>query len=210
MKIVYTGQEIPKEFTKSIFLAGPSPRSKEIESWRPEALRILEELKYDGVVYVPEWEDGPKGESDFDYEGQVNWEEKAMSFSDMILFWVPRNMETMPALTTNHEHGEWFRSGKIMLGYPSDAVKMEYLDYKARSAGVYIYNSLKEMLWSCVEYLGDGILRSEGDRYIPIFIWRKIDFKDWYQEVIINQNNVIEGATLEWNFKFIKKHPSKM
>ena len=41
---------------KSIFLAGPTPRSKEVKSWRPEAIRLLKEKGFDGVVFVPEFE----------------------------------------------------------------------------------------------------------------------------------------------------------
>jgi hypothetical protein len=52
MEVVYTGEEMPEKFTKSIFLAGPTPRNKEEqESWRPDALRILEDKGFDGVVF---------------------------------------------------------------------------------------------------------------------------------------------------------------
>ena len=44
MIINYSDQEVLKG-TKSIFLAGPTPRDKEITSWRNEACKILEKLK---------------------------------------------------------------------------------------------------------------------------------------------------------------------
>lgn len=43
------------ECKKSIFLAGPTLRKEIVKSWRPQAIEILEELGFDGVVYVPEF-----------------------------------------------------------------------------------------------------------------------------------------------------------
>lgn len=52
VQVTWAKQKFPSNSTKSIFLAGPTPRSKEVQSWRPEALRILKNLGYDGQVYV--------------------------------------------------------------------------------------------------------------------------------------------------------------
>src|SRR4051812_29076026 len=38
MQVVYVGQEFPSHFTKSIMLAGPTPREAHVPSWRPEAI----------------------------------------------------------------------------------------------------------------------------------------------------------------------------
>ena len=35
MKVIYSPEPMPEAFRQSIFLAGPTPRSPEIESWRP-------------------------------------------------------------------------------------------------------------------------------------------------------------------------------
>jgi hypothetical protein len=40
---------------KGIFLAGPSPRNNNVISWRKEALKILEELNHQGMVFVPDF-----------------------------------------------------------------------------------------------------------------------------------------------------------
>lgn len=136
MKVVYAGQELPevdpgllphrKFVPNSIFFAGPTPRLKEVQSWRPEALAILEELGFDGFVFVPE-----TGDWDWckNYEEQVHWEWQALSRAACTLFWVPRDLETMPAFTTNVELGFMaaLRPGKIVLGAPQDAPKMRYL-----------------------------------------------------------------------------------
>jgi hypothetical protein len=90
MQVVYTGEEAPKTLTKSIFLAGPTPRNKqEQESWRPDALKILEDKGYDGVVFIPE---DRKGEFKLEYDDQVGWEEKYLNMADCIVFWVPRDL----------------------------------------------------------------------------------------------------------------------
>lgn len=55
MEVIYALEDMPDTFTKSIFLAGPTPRNKdEVESWRPDALKILEDKGFDGVVFIPE------------------------------------------------------------------------------------------------------------------------------------------------------------
>src|SRR3989338_6807118 len=118
MQIVYTGEEFPQSWKKSIFLAGPMPRSRKVKSWRPEAIRILEKLGYDGVVFYPEDRDGGWRQ---DYTAQANWEHAGLDAADCILFWVPRQLKTMPAFTTNIELGLYAKSGRIVLGAPKDA-----------------------------------------------------------------------------------------
>ena len=55
MKIVYTLEEIPVFHSDSIFLAGPTPRDRETQSWRPEAIKILKEIGFDGIIFYPEF-----------------------------------------------------------------------------------------------------------------------------------------------------------
>jgi hypothetical protein len=68
MQIVYTGEEMPQSFTKSIFLAGPTSRNKEVPSWRPDALQLLDDMGFDGVVFLPE---DRNGEVHLDYDDQT-------------------------------------------------------------------------------------------------------------------------------------------
>ena len=88
MLINYSDQEVLKN-QKSIFLAGPTPRGENAKSWRTEACKILEELGFDGIVYVPEYSTWkPKG----DYVDQAQWERDALSNASVIAFWVPRTL----------------------------------------------------------------------------------------------------------------------
>ncbi|MBT7349761.1 hypothetical protein HN803_03110 [candidate division WWE3 bacterium] len=110
----------------SLFLAGPTPRDQDTESWRPRALDILEKIGFKGIVYIPEfssWITAP------DYNHQVNWELEALEASKKILFWVPRNLKTLPGFTTNVEFGYWLPSGKVLYGRPPKTPKTRYLDF---------------------------------------------------------------------------------
>lgn len=126
-KVLYTGDKI-KKVGNTIFLAGPSPRDSKVESWRPAFIKQLFESGFRGTIINPENE---KFTESFDYDKQVEWENQGLNTADLIVFWVPRDIEALPGFTTNIEFGEWMKSGKIVLGFPKDAPKMNYMAYKA-------------------------------------------------------------------------------
>lgn len=205
MEVVYAGEEMPEKFTKSIFLAGPTPRNREEqESWRPDALSILEDKGYDGVVFVPE----PRnGEFKHSYDDQIEWEEKYLNVADCIVFWVPRDIEPdskgypkMAAFTTNVEFGTWQSSGKIVFGAPPEADKVGYLKYYADKYNVPVAGSLVETLDDALEMLGDGAEREGGERYVPLFIWKLDSFQSWYKAQT-DAGNRLEEARLLFNFR---------
>ena len=151
MIVNYSDQEIIKG-KKSIFLAGPTPRKEEIVSWRKEAIKILKENNFDGIVYVPEYSSmKPRG----DYEDQVMWEREGLMNSSVIVFWIPRNLPDMPAFTTNVEFGYYIHTGKILYGRPNESIKNRYLDwlyeldYKKKP-----YNNLEELLKEAIKKVG--------------------------------------------------------
>jgi len=124
---------------RSIFLAGPTyrdPIKGAKKSWRNEASSIFAQLQFDGHLFIPE----PFGG---DYRYQIAWEEHHLEMATVILFWVPRNMEELPALTTNIEFGEWMKSGKIVLGYPKGAPHLDYMHYKANKYEVPVCHELR-------------------------------------------------------------------
>lgn len=119
MNIHYSRTDLPV----SIFLAGPTPRSPEVKSWRPEAISIFERFKFDGSLVVPEDATfSPK----FDYNDQIEWELQGLHAATVVLFWVPRS-DDMPALTTNVEFGLMATRRNVVIGCPDDAPKMKYL-----------------------------------------------------------------------------------
>jgi 8-oxo-dGTP pyrophosphatase MutT (NUDIX family) len=205
MEVVYTGEEMPKKIIKSIFLAGPTPRNKdEVESWRGDALRILEDKGFEGTVFVPE---GRDGEFKLDYDDQVGWEEKYLNVADCIVFWIPRDLEPdskgypkMAAFTTNVEFGTWQSSGKIVFGAPAKATKNGYLKHYADKFNVPVAESLVETLDNAMEMLEDGAEREGGERFVPLFIWKLPSFQSWYKAQI-DAGNRLEEARLLYSFR---------
>jgi len=198
MIVVYTGEQPPDTFASSIFLAGPSPRKPADPNWRAEAIQILDRLGYQGVVFAPVWRD-PNAPGAFDYDKQIWWERKHLNMSDQIVFWVPRDLQTLPGFTTNVEYGVWLRSGKIMLGSPEGAPKMDYLDWWACREHVDNYRDLGLMLRGAIDKLGAGALRSGGQREVPLHLWQKSEFQHWLS--CQEGENRLEGAEVVWTFR---------
>ena len=195
MKIITTKEKLPKTWKKSIFLAGPSSRNNgdNITEWRKEACNILKEKGFDGVVFIPE----PYIKED--YDKQVEWENECLNMADCILFWVPRSID-LPGFTTNVEFGDWMKSGKVIFGAPNDAIKIRYLKYKAKQYFIPIRTNLEHTVEEALKYIGEGAIRKDGERYVPIHIWRTKQFQNWY-ESIKDAGNILEGAKVEWSFR---------
>lgn len=164
MIINYSDQDVIKG-QKSIFLAGPTPRDGEVESWRTEACNIIEQLGFDGVIYVPEYSTWkPKA----DYVDQAQWEREALSNASVIAFWVPRTLPDLPAFTTNVEFGYWLHTGKVLYGRPAGAKKIKYLDWLYKTdMNVEPYNNIQDLLTNSVEQ-ANKIGINEQNEILPI------------------------------------------
>ena len=196
MQVVYATEKPPAQFTKSIFLAGPSPRNPDQPNWRPEALAALEAMGYDGVVFVPlpregDWSHG--------YDAQVEWELTYLNMADVVLFWVPRSKD-LPAMTTNVEFGSFYDTGKAILGYPKEATQMRYLDHLAKTESVTVCGTLEDTLRAAVTRLGTGALRVGGERDVPLHIWKLQHFQGWFKAQKAAGNR-LDGARLLWSFR---------
>lgn len=139
MKVIYALQPLQK----SIMLLGPTPRDDNTESWRPEALEMLRELGFNGTVLVPESETWGRHDA---YDQQVKWEWEALEQATVALFWVPRDLNSMPAFTTNVEFGLTVKNGRTLLGFPKDTPKMGYLKALADRYRVPVYDDLQHLL----------------------------------------------------------------
>lgn len=149
---------------KSIFLAGPTPRSLDVETWRKEAIRILDELGFDGIVYVPELEVDNRT---FNYDNQVWWEREALYNASTIIFWIPRCAQ-LPAFTTNVEYGYWIakNSNKCLYGRPDDSKKNRYLDWLYQTeTGNKPINNLEELLKDAVKLANENKNKTDIDSY---------------------------------------------
>jgi hypothetical protein len=144
----YAQEPMPEPWETAIFLAGPTPRDPAVPSWRPEAVELLRHRWFEGgrgrlVVFVPERPDGGFGGG---WVEQVEWEDACLNASDVIAFWVPRDMATLPGLTTNVEWGRWESSGKVVLGTPPGAPRTKYLRYYAAKVGAPTADTLDETM----------------------------------------------------------------
>jgi 8-oxo-dGTP pyrophosphatase MutT (NUDIX family) len=196
MRVVYAGQPFPDAWTMAVFLAGPTPRSPEVPSWRPEVLALFAAAGFRGVVFVPE---PASGERAPEYDDQVEWERQGLNFADRILFWVPRDLQTMPAFTTNVEFGRWCTSGKIVLGLPPSAPKNKYLAWLAGVEGVPIRYSLAETVTAVLHDGEPATERRDGERHVPLHIWRTETFQAWYRH-LRQAGHRLDEARLSWVF----------
>ncbi|GLY08310.1 nucleoside 2-deoxyribosyltransferase domain-containing protein [Actinoplanes sp. NBRC 101535] len=144
LNLVWAREPIPAG-GPSVFLAGPTPRSAAVPSWRPDAIAALGDT-WTGTepltVLVPEPRDGRWA---VDYHDQVGWEVAGLDAVGAILFWIPRDLQSMPAFTTNVEFGLYVGSGRAVLGCPPDCPSPKgnrYLIWTARRFGVPVYESL--------------------------------------------------------------------
>lgn len=195
MQIIYACEPLPSSMKKAVFLAGPTPREKDVSSWRPYALRILEDSGFDGHVFVPEARDGVRP----DYVNQMQWELDAMNSSDVVLFWIPRDMKTMPALTTNNEFGIWstLDAGRVFLGAPEGAPHTSYQFKLAAQNDIPSFTDLGEMVKAIVAYLGDGAQREGGACQVPLHIWKTASFQNWFRAQA-GAGIELHGAKVKW------------
>jgi len=193
MNVIYALEELPKVINKSIFLAGPTPRDEDGNPWRKEAVEILKKSGYDGVVYIPEPRDGSWAKN---YDDQIEWEELCLNQADCIVFWIPRDLKTMPAFTTNIEWGKWEDSGKVVLGYPKDAEKMRYLHHYAEEFKVSISSTLEDTLTDAIKFIGEGVDRTGGERMVPLYIWNTPQFQSWYLNQVDAGNRLDDAKVL--------------
>ena len=200
MQIIYAGESAPQTYSKSIFLAGPTPRDELTLSWRPAMNEALKKAGYDGVVFVPEPRDR---RFKCNYHDQVEWERQHLEMSDRIVFWVPRNLENMPAFTTNVEFGRYVTSGKILYGRPDRSPKNSYLDWLYQKDGADLAINDMDELARAVVYETDenkvAAERSGGERYVPLDIWKTASFQMWYGH-LQQAGNRLDEARVLWAF----------
>lgn len=195
--VVFSDQELPTSVDQMIFLAGPTPRDKRVSSWRPEAVRILRDLGYQGHIFVPE----PSSSEHFpDYIDQVDWEQAAIRRSDCVLFWIPRDLDTMPGFTTNVEFGDCLKYGNLVMGAPPDTPKMRYLIHRGDEVLVPQATTLDETCLLAMSVAAHPGHREDGEVTVPGYIWSCPAFQSWYSNVL-KAGNELRHAEVQWVFR---------
>src|SRR5262249_18285119 len=96
LTFTHAGQPLPAPGTASVFLAGPTPRSADVPSWRPAVVREIA-AQWRGPaplsVFIPEPAGGQRWAY---YDNQMAWETDARAAASAILFWIPRDLRTLP------------------------------------------------------------------------------------------------------------------
>jgi len=198
MQTVYADQPFPRTFHKSLYLAGPTPREAGVCSWRPEAVHLLESLSYDGVVFLPESQDGQR---QGDYDQQMAWELEAMRRSDVLLFWVPAERETLPASTTRVEFGFHVHSGNVILGMPQETYQTHSMKKLAQLYHLMSHQTLSETVTAALAKLGAGAKRSGAECLIPLELWRAPHFQEWYAAQTAAGHTLVDVPNIEWVFR---------
>ena len=125
-----------------VFLAGPIQGAPDWQSTIPEI---------EGIEFLNPRRSGELGES-FVWEEQVEWETKALRMSDLILFWVPKEIQKIEgrdyAQTTKIELMENLVRGKrIILGIDPEVHTRRYMEYKAKKYGISkVFTTLEDCL----------------------------------------------------------------
>jgi ADP-ribose pyrophosphatase YjhB (NUDIX family) len=203
--VVYARQPAPESWDAAVFLAGPTPRSPGVASWRPEAVALLREawprMAVDGqrlVVFSPEDpaaararsgaecavkrpEPGGKGGGTHGtWEAQVAWEDRELRRADVIVFWVPRDLATLPGFTTNVEYGRWHDSGKVVLGTPPDAPGIRYLRHYAPGP---VADTLPDTIAAALRHIAAPARRTGAERDVPLHLWHRPEFQAWHADL---------------------------
>lgn len=144
IRAVWAREPIPAG--PSVFLAGPTPTRGVVPSWRPAAIEAIE-AAWTGealTVLTPESRGGVRAAH---YDDQFEWETAARAAASVVLFWIPRDLRSMPGFTTNVEFGHDVTTGRAVLGCPPDCPNPErnrYLIHLARRYGVSVCETLDD------------------------------------------------------------------
>ncbi len=200
MQLVYALEDIPETLRQSLFLAGPTPRTSAVASWRLQMVDCLKRAGYGGIVFIPESRQD-SAEKPREPAQQANWEKRCLDLSDAILAWVPRELEHLPAFTTNVEFGRYVSSRKLFYGRPPNAPHTAYLDWLYElECGESPAQTMEDLAKTGAAALaGREAERSGGERFVPIQIWESEMFQRWYASQR-KSGNRLDGARVLWSF----------
>lgn len=179
-----------------LFLAGPAARNNDYaHSWRKEAVDFLTAVGFEGTAIIPMHEQQSQfTDSDEEWDARTEWEWAAMKLADKIIFWVPRKMPDLPALTTNLEFGMCCERypDKVVLGYPDTAEATQWMRKR------YMVVTGKTPTDTLITTLITAIRPQNGDD-----MWQRETNNAFYERLLLTlgKNKVTEfcGTSEEWD-----------
>lgn len=187
-----------------VFLAGPIQGAPKWQFTLPEL---------DNVVWLCPRRDDDVELNDQTHKDQMEWETQALRASNIILFWIPEEVEHVDgrsyAQTTRFELGENLGRGKrIILGVNDNFPGREYFEYKARKYDNIIFSrEVYHTLDECINAL--KLYISYCEKHPQIYVISNVDFEGNFIE---NSNGEYDaGGFLELkDWKRIEKWNTKV
>lgn len=162
VSVVWAREPLPRT-GPSVFLAGPTPRRDcAVASWRPDAVAELARQWMGSApltVVSPESRGGRRAAH---YDDQVDWETDARARATAILFWIPRDLRSLPGFTTNVEFGLDVGTGRAVLGCPPtcpDPERNRYLIAVARRHSVPVRETLAQTVRAALDLVAESAAR---------------------------------------------------
>lgn len=194
-QIVCATEPLPTAFSASLFLAGGKG------SWRREAVQLVDQAGFDGVILVPEPRSTPRPgtagpERPVDVGRLLQWQDEALRHSDVLLLWLGEGgAEDAQA---GELWGRWQRSARVCLGAPPGTDSA--LTRSAARLRIPVYPSLAETVAHALSLLHPGALRRGGERAVPLLLWRSPGFHSWYK-ALRGAGHRLDDAHLEWSYR---------
>mmetsp|Transcript_28768 Transcript_28768/g.36075 ORF Transcript_28768/g.36075 Transcript_28768/m.36075 type:complete len:453 (+) Transcript_28768:141-1499(+) len=180
-------EEIPTEWKRSLIVY----TSREVIQQNQESLQCLD----DCVIFqaLPE-------ELDAVGEEVFEWESLASQLADNMIFWFPHDASDSELARWALAFGQAISSGKVIYGREKETVtqpseeqgefdltesdktleKFGALDMQALREQVPILKSFEDCVNAFEEKTKNAELRKDGERYIPLHIWKHPALQNWY------------------------------
>ncbi len=168
--LFYDDQDLHQQLAarpRSMFLGGPTARGVPRTPWRLQALELLGQLGYGGLVVIPEFFDGQfdvhaplvfeRGKSPVPNVRALSynvlrWETAGIELCETVLFWMPFGISapddpgSLPGFTTRAEVSREISRdpSRLVLGMPPQVLAGGHIRFHAHAAGLTVHETLEE------------------------------------------------------------------
>jgi len=192
---VPAGRRPPRYWDASVFIDGSSAdASPPGMSWRSDAIAMLRDRwRRPGrlVVFVSAHGEEVTATAT---EDLAEWHDYALGIADIALFWWPDPLDprlprAMLAACDDRQ--------RAIHGAPPQAPNAEDLLRYAGSHGITTATTLSGMISAALGMIDSGARRTDGEREVPLPVWRSESFQRWYSAQT-GAGNTLVSARLVW------------